>query len=60
MKVLDGCALNHNHWVFAAAATDTEYTITVTDTLTGRVKTYFHHGGSAAPAINDTGSLPCS
>ena len=60
VKVLNGCSLNNNHWVFAAAATDTEYTITVTDTFTGRVKTYNHHGGSAAPAITDTGSLPCN
>ncbi len=60
VKVLDGCALNNHHWVFAAAATDTAYTITITDTLTGRVKTYSHHGGSAAPAIIDTGSLACS
>lgn len=60
LKVLNGCALNNHYWVFAAAATDTEYRIIVTDTLTGRVKTYIHHGGSASPAITDTGALPCS
>ncbi|MEM7588106.1 MAG: YCF48-related protein, partial [Acidobacteriota bacterium] len=34
IKVLDGCAINDRFWVFAAATTNVEYTITVTDTLT--------------------------
>ena len=36
VKVLDGCEINNHFWVFAAAATDVEYTLTVTDTETGR------------------------
>jgi hypothetical protein len=60
LKVLNACSYNNRYWIFAAATTDVEYTITVTDTLTGRVKTYFHAGGSPAPAITDTDAIPCS
>jgi hypothetical protein len=60
LKILDACGLNNRYWVFSAATTDVEYTITVTDTLTGKVKTYFHAGGSPAPAITDTDAIPCT
>jgi hypothetical protein len=39
-KVLDGRAVNHHFWVFYASLTDVEYTITVTDGLSGAKKTY--------------------
>ena len=54
VKVLDGCALNDRFWVFGAAATDVEYTITVTDTVTSSVWTYTNPLGTASAAINDT------
>jgi hypothetical protein len=57
LKVLNACSLNNTYWVFAAATTDVEYTITVTDTTNGKVKTYFHAGGSPAPAITDTSAF---
>ena len=60
LKILNACTLNNRYWIFSAATTDVEYTITVTDTLTGKVKTYFHKGGSPAPAITDTDAIPCS
>ncbi|MDP9194331.1 MAG: hypothetical protein M3P06_21755 [Acidobacteriota bacterium] len=60
LKVLNACGLNNSYWVFAAATTDVEYTITVTDTQRGTVKTYFHAQGTAAPAITDTGAFPGS
>ncbi|HMC68780.1 MAG TPA: PKD domain-containing protein, partial [Mycobacteriales bacterium] len=60
LKVLNACTLNNKYWVFAAATTDVEYTITVTDTLTGKAKTYFHAGGTPAPAITDTDAMQCS
>jgi PKD repeat protein len=59
LKVLNGCALNNRFWVFAAATTDVEYTIVVTDTQTGKSKTYFHAGGTPAPAITDTDAMSC-
>jgi lysyl endopeptidase len=60
LKVLNACGLNNSYWVFAAATTDVEYTITVTDTQKGSVRTYFHAQGTAAPAITDTSAFPAS
>jgi hypothetical protein len=40
IKILDGRALNGHFWVFAGALSDVEYTITVTDTQTGKKKVY--------------------
>jgi hypothetical protein len=40
IKILDGRALNGHFWVFAGALSDVEYTITVTDTQTGKTKAY--------------------
>lgn len=60
VKTLNACGLNQKYWFFAAATTDVEYTITVTDTRTGRVKTYFHGAGTPAPAITDTGAFDCN
>ena len=54
IKVLDGCGLNDRFWVFAAATTDLQYTMTVTDAWTGRSSTYFNNAGTASPAITDT------
>ena len=57
VKVLDGCALNGHYWVFTAATTTVEYTLTVTDTLTGEVATYHNPLGKPAVAINDTSAF---
>jgi len=60
IKVLDGCALNQRFWVFYAAGTNVGFTVTVTDTQTGGVKTYVNVNGTAAPPQQDTAALPCS
>lgn len=61
VKVLDGCPLNGRRWVFAAATTNVEYTLRVTDTVTGAVKEYFNPLGRSSPAIVDTSAFgPCS
>jgi hypothetical protein len=57
VKVLDGCAINGRHWVFLAGTTTVEYTLTVTDTLTGQSAVYHNPLGQAALAVNDTSSL---
>jgi hypothetical protein len=57
VKVLNACSLNNNYWIFAAATTDVEYTLKVTDTKTGQSKTYFHASGSPAPAVTDTSAF---
>ncbi len=54
VKVLDGCPVNQHFWVFAAATTNVEYTLRVTDTETGAVEEYLNPLGVASPAIIDT------
>lgn len=57
VKVVDGRALNGRFWVFFGALTDREYTLKVTDTRTGRVKTYRNPPGRIA-SVADTGAFP--
>jgi len=56
IKVLDGRAFNNKYWVFFGALSDVEYTITVTDTSTGAVRTYFNPAGRLA-SIADTSAF---
>ncbi len=48
LKVLDGTALNGKYWVFYGALSSVEYTLTVTDTLTGAMKVYRNPSGTLA------------
>ena len=48
VKVLDGRTINGHFWVFFGALTNVGYTITVTDTATGAVKTYVNVEGHLA------------
>jgi hypothetical protein len=57
VKVLNGCGVNGHYWVFGAAATDVAYTIQVTDTQTGEIKTYTNPLGTSSPAITDTAAF---
>ena len=57
VKVLDGCSLNGHFWVFAAATTDVEYVLRVTDMQTGAVREYSNPLGNAAAAITDTSAF---
>ena len=54
VKVLDGCVINDRFWVYAAAPTDVEYTLRVTDLETNSTQEYFNPLGTASPAITDT------
>ncbi len=45
VKVLDGRAVNGRFWVYAGALSDVDYIITVTDTATGKVRTYHNEAG---------------
>ena len=60
IKVLDACQVNQQFWVFYAAGTNVGFTVTVTDTKTGRSKQYTNPPGTAAPPVQDTAALPCS
>lgn len=60
VKVLDGCAVNGHVWVFAAAATNVEWTLRVTDTATNRVETWTNPLGVRSPALTATAAFACS
>ncbi len=42
VKLVDGRGLNGRYWFFSGALSDVDYTIAVTDTATGAVRTYFN------------------
>ncbi len=56
LKVLDGTPVNGHHWVFYGALSNVEYTVTVTDTQTGKINTYKNLSGQLA-SIADTGAF---
>ena len=60
VKVLDGCAINGSFWVLSGATTNVEYTLTVTDTVTGQQYTSSNAAGTAAPAVVDVEAFPLS
>jgi ELWxxDGT repeat protein len=55
-KVLDGRALGGKFWFFYGALSDVEYTLTVTDTQTGAVKTYKNPSGQFG-SVADTAAF---
>jgi hypothetical protein len=57
VKVLDGRAVNGHFWVFYASLTNVEFTLKVTDTETGNVRTYANPPGRLA-SLADTAALP--
>ncbi len=57
VKVLDGCAYNGHHWVYAASATTVGLELTVRDAENGESKTWFKEAGEPAPAIVDAGAF---
>ena len=56
IKVLDARALNGSFWVFYGALSNVEYTLTVTDTLTGVTKSYTNPSGAFA-SVGDTSAF---
>jgi hypothetical protein len=57
VKVVDGCALNGHHWVFAAGLTDVETEIAVRDRVAGREVRYRHPGGTPFDPVQDTAAF---
>lgn len=57
MKLIDACDFNDAFWVFAAASTDVEYALNVTDMQTGEVRTYANPLGNSASAVTDTSAF---
>jgi hypothetical protein len=56
VKLLDGATVNGKLWVFYGSLSDVEYTVKVTDTQTGRFKSYRNPQGSLSGAA-DTSAL---
>jgi hypothetical protein len=48
VKVLDARAINGHFWVYYGALSNVEYTLRITDTATGRVRTYENPAGTFA------------
>lgn len=57
LKVLDGCGTNDRYWVFTAATTNVEFTITVTDTQEQQAKSYINPLDMPAQPIQDTNAF---
>jgi hypothetical protein len=57
IKILDGRAVNGHFWILYGALSDVEYTITVTDTVTGEQRTYVNPRGQLASRA-DVGAFP--
>ncbi|HKV10220.1 MAG TPA: hypothetical protein VJ725_18910 [Thermoanaerobaculia bacterium] len=59
VKVLDACVPFDRVWVFAAGLTDVHVTTTVTDTVTGRKRTYVNSQGTPFTPVQDTNFRAC-
>jgi uncharacterized metal-binding protein len=59
IKVVDGCAVNGQKWLFASAGTNVGFSLTVRDDVTGVQKTYSNPDLKAAAPIQDTAFEPC-
>jgi 6-phosphogluconolactonase (cycloisomerase 2 family) len=57
IKVLDGRGVNGHFWVFYGSLSSVEYTITVLDTATGRLRFYTNPSGALA-SVADTEAFP--
>jgi len=57
VKVLNGCPVNSRYWFFASGLTNLRVDLTVTDTKTGTVKTYFNPQNRVFRSILDTGAF---
>lgn len=60
IKVLNGCAINGNYWVFWSAGTTVGLDVTVRDTFTGATKTYLSEDGQPAQPVTDLEAFSCN
>ncbi len=59
VKMVDGCAFNGHYWVYAAATTDVEYHLRITESATGAYRTFDNTLGTASPAFTSIDAFPC-
>jgi len=60
VKSIDACSFNGHWWIFYAATTDVEFTLTVEDTETGAQNQYKNVSGRAAEPVQDTIAVSCA
>jgi photosystem II stability/assembly factor-like uncharacterized protein len=53
IKVLQACGVNRSYWVFAGGLTNVRTVLTVTDTVTGKVRTYVNPQSTSFQPIQD-------
>ncbi|MCB1007876.1 MAG: hypothetical protein KDB94_03175 [Acidobacteria bacterium] len=58
VKVLDGCGVNGNFWIYAAGLTDVAVDLLVSDTWTGRAELFENVLGEEFVPIQEVGRLP--
>jgi hypothetical protein len=57
VKVLNGCGVNNNYWVFAGGLTNVKVTLTVTDMSNSTVKVYVNTLNTPFQPIQDTSAF---
>ena len=57
IKVLNACGYNSRFWVYAGGLTNVQVGVTVTDTMTGAMKTYTNPQGTGFKPIQDTSAF---
>ena len=60
VKVLDGRGVNNFYWVMVTPTTAVAYTVTVSDTLNSRIKTFVNPVGAQSSPIIDTVAFSAS
>ena len=59
IKVLNGCAINHEFWVFYAAGTNVGLGVTVTDTHNGHSISFTNPNLTPAAPVQQVNALAC-
>ncbi len=59
VKAVTGCGFNSRYWVFAGGLTNINVVMSVTDTLTGAVKTYTNPQSTPFQPLQDTSAFVC-
>jgi hypothetical protein len=60
VKVLNGCPVNNDFWIFYAAGTNVGLTVIVFDTVQNQYIAFTNPDGTAAPPIQDTSAFACT
>ena len=59
VKVLDGCSIDSNFWVFAGGLTNVDVMMLVEDTVTGASQVYLNTQGQPFQPLQDTQAFAC-